>query len=340
MQSLAQSIQHGTVLDREQLGQAVAWLLDEAVTIEQKAEFLIALHTRGETAEEIAAFVEALLAHAVDPALEPGLLPGPMIDICGTGGDKLNLFNISTTSMFVVAAAGAVVVKHGNRSVTSQCGGADVLEELGVRIDLPPTDFKRCVETHGFGFLFAPHYHPAFKSIGPVRKHLASQGRTSIFNLLGPLLNPARPPYQLSGIFDPSRLMKYAQVFQLLGRKCAWAVHGSGADEIVPYGITDGVVATPSSLESFLIDSTRLGVPPATLEDLRGGGRKENAAILLGILADEVTGPKRDAVRLNAAAALVVCGLAPGMASGMELATLQLENGAALGKLRALQQFS
>jgi len=340
MQSLAQSVQHGTVLHREQLEQAVAWLLDEAVTIEEKAGFLIALHNRGETAEEIAGFVEALLDRAVDPALEPSLLPGPMIDICGTGGDRLNLFNISTTSMFVVAAAGAVVVKHGNRSVTSQCGGADVLEELGVRIDLPPADFKRCVETHGLGFLFAPHYHPAFKSIAPVRKHLASQGRTSIFNLLGPLLNPVRPAYQLSGIFDPSRLMKYAQVFQLLGRKRAWAVHGSGADEIVPYGITDGVVATSSGLESFLIDSTRLGVAPATLEDLRGGGRKENADILLGILSGDLDGPKRDAVLLNAAAALVVCGLAPGMASGMELAAWQLENGTALKKLHTLQQFS
>ena len=339
MNPLTEHLHHGGSLTRPQIKHAVAALLDEGVALETKADFLAALHSKGETAAEIAAFVEALLAHAVNPHLDPAQLPGPVVDICGTGGDRLNLFNISTTSMFVVAAAGAVVVKHGNRSITSQCGGADVLEELGVRIDLPPADFMRCVETVGAGFLFAPHYHPAFKTIAPVRKHLAAQGRTSIFNLLGPLLNPVRPPFQLAGIFDSSRLEKYAQVLRLLGRKRAWAVHGSGADEIMPFGVTDGMEATPKGVTDFQILMDKLGIPHATLDELRGGGRSENAIILTGILDGSITGAKSDAVLLNAAAALVVCGIAPGMASGLEFAREQIESGAALEKLRELQDF-
>lgn len=339
MSPFFQPVRDGAELSRAQIQRAVANLLDENIALEAKADFLSALHEKGETAAEIAAFVEALLERAVDPELHPAQLAGPMIDLCGTGGDRLNLFNISTTSMFVAAAAGAVVVKHGNRSITSQCGGADVLEELGVRIDLPPADFKRCVEKNGLGFLFAPHYHPAFQSIGPVRKHLAAHGKTSIFNLLGPLLNPARPTFQLTGIFDPSRLTKYAEVLRLLGRERAWAVHGSGADEIVPFGVTDGVEATPQGVEDFQILIGELKITPSTLEELRGGDRAANTEILVGILDGTITGARRDAVLLNAAAALVVCGLVPGLASGLEFAEAQLESGAALKKLHALQHF-
>jgi len=339
MKSLTAQLIESQDLTPSQVETAVAALLDDEIALEAKAEFLGALHGKGETAAEIAAFVEALLAHAVDPELDSMRLPGPMIDLCGTGGDRLNLFNISTTSMFVTAAAGAVVVKHGNRSITSQCGGADVLEALGVRIDLPPAEFKRCVETHGLGFLFAPHYHPAFKSIAPVRKHLAAQGRTSIFNLLGPLLNPVRPAFQLAGIFDPTRLMKYAEVLRLLGRERAWAVHGSGADEILPFGVAHGVEATRSGIELFQIQIADLGIAPATLEELRGGDCAANSAILTGILEGSVHGAKRNAVLLNAAAALVISGICSSLGAGIELAAKQLDDGTALQKLRDLQSF-
>ena len=231
MNELTGELRAGRDLDAAQIEHAVAALTSPEVADAAKADFLQALRIKGETAREIAGFVQALLARAVDPGLDPDKLPGPMIDICGTGGDKLELFNISTTAMFVLAAGGACVVKHGNRAITSRCGGADVLEELGVKIDLAPEELRRCVEKHGLGFVFAPVYHPAFKAIAPVRKALAAQGVPTIFNLLGPLLNPARPPYQLVGIFSPVLLPKYAKALAMLGRACAWAVHGLGMDE-------------------------------------------------------------------------------------------------------------
>ena len=158
----------------------------------------------------------------VDPEIDAASLPGPLVDLCGTGGDRSDLFNVSTTSMFVVAAAGGVVVKHGNRAVTSQCGGADVLEELGVKLELLPATLRECLARAGAGFLFAPSYHPAFKAIGPVRKRLASEGLTTIFNILGPMLNPARPERQLVGIYAVELLSRYAQALTRLERRKAW----------------------------------------------------------------------------------------------------------------------
>src|SRR6185369_9934108 len=178
-----------------------------------------------------------------------------------------------------LAAGGACVVKHGNRAITSRCGGADVLEELGVKIDLAPEQLRACVEKHGVGFVFAPAYHPAFKVIGPVRRSLAAQGIPTIFNLLGPLLNPARPPYQLVGVFSPVLLPKYAEALAVLGRAHAWAVHGSGMDELSLLGpsavreVKDGVVREST------IDAAALGLPPCSIQELRGGDRRENAAI-------------------------------------------------------------
>ena len=176
------SLESGEDLTGEAVSRAVEGLLSLEVREDDKVRFLKALRAKGETAGEIAGFVKAFLERAVDPGLEVSRLPGPMIDVCGTGGDRQDLFNVSTTVMFVLAAAGATVVKHGNRAITSQCGGADVLEELGVSIELAPRDFRRCVEAHGVGFLFAPAYHPAFRVIGPVRRALAAEGIPTIFN--------------------------------------------------------------------------------------------------------------------------------------------------------------
>jgi anthranilate phosphoribosyltransferase len=317
MNDLISQLRQGMDLNAAEVETAVAALTSVDVADSLKADFLQALRAKGETAKEIAAFVQALLARAVDPGLDTATLPGPMIDVCGTGGDKLELFNVSTTVMFVLAAGGACVVKHGNRAITSRCGGADVLEELGVKIELTPAQLQASVTQHGLGFVFAPAYHPAFKAIGPVRKALAAQGIPTIFNLLGPLLNPARPPYQLVGIFSPVLLPKYAEALAVLGRAHAWAVHGSGMDELSLIGpsavqeVVNGVVRESS------VDPAALGLPTCAIEELRGGDRSENAAILTAILDGTDAGPKRDLVLLNAAAGFVITGLVPDLAGGL-----------------------
>ena len=339
MQTLVSHLQLRSDLEPAQVAEAVAQLVSPQVAEEDKADFLRALREKGETAEEIAAFARALLARAVDPQLDPARLRGPMLDVCGTGGDRMELFNISTTSMFILAAGGAVVVKHGNRAITSQCGGADVLEALGVRIDLPPADLKRCVETLGLGFVFAPAYHPAFKAIVPVRKRLAAEGTPTIFNMLGPLLNPAQPAHQLVGIFAKSLLPKYAQALSSLGRERAWAVHGDGTDELAISAASDVWEVSSGGLREFQVDARELGIASANAQSLRGGDRAENSRTLVAILDGTKHGPKRDVVALNAAAGFVVAGLSPDLASGLDLARKQIESGRALRKLSELQAF-
>lgn len=308
-------------------------LFDEAVPLAERAGFLRALHQKGETPEEIAGFVRVLLTRAVQPDLGPGLL-----DVCGTGGDKAGLFNVSTAAMFVAAACGARVVKHGNRGITSKCGGADVLEALGVRIDLPPSE---SLDAAGCCFLFAPAYHPAFKAIAPVRKALAEEGSSSIFNMLGPLLNPAKPDYQLAGVFNASLLSAYAEVFALLGRRRAWAAHGAGGlDEVSTLGPTEIHTVDGGRIRKERLNPSDLGLPIARLEDLRGGTAAENAALIHELLTGKLRGPKRDIVVLNAACALVVAGLADTPAMGITLASDVLDSGLAAGPLRALQELA
>ena len=284
--------------------------------------------------------MKALLARAIDPEIDPMRVPGPMIDVCGTGGDKLEVFNVSTACMFVLAAGGACVVKHGNRAITSKCGGADVLEALGVKIDLAPAALRRCVEEHGLGFLFAPAFHPAFKTIAPVRKALAAQGIPTIFNLLGPLLNPARPAHQLVGIFSPLLLPKYAEALAALDRARAWAVHGSGMDELSLTGPSKVLEVRAGVVREFTVDAAALGLARCEIADVRGGDRVENARILLAILDDSERGPKRDMVLLNSAAGFVIAGLAEDLAAGIEHARAQIASGRALAKLTALRSFA
>ena len=280
------------------------------------------------------------MGRAVNPEIDPARLPGPMLDVCGTGGDRLGLFNVSTTAAFVLAAGGVCVVKHGNRAVTSRSGGADVLAALGVPLDLPPAGLRRRLETTGFGFLFAPHYHPAFKAVVPVRKKLAAEGISTVFNLLGPLLNPARPTYQLVGIFSPELTGIYAETLRQLGRRSAWAVHGAGGmDELSTFGETRvsrfeyGGEIVHESVRPEQAGLARI----ADVSALRGGGAEENARLLVGILAGEVADARLDLVLLNAAAGFVVAGLAEDLTAGVERARATISNGRALRALQAAQ---
>ena len=344
MLELIETLRSGNELNAEQIELAANQLLSENGDISSKTQFLKELAHKGETPSEIAGFVKSFLNHAVDPRFGPDDCQGPSIDVCGTGGDKLDLFNISTASVFVLAAGGATVVKHGNRGITSKSGGADVLEELGVPIDLPVQDLRQCVIREGAGFLFAPLYHPAFKAVVPVRKELASEGIRTVFNLIGPLLNPVKLDYQLVGVFDPELTSTFADILGKLGRKRAWAVHGKGAknegmDELSLCSETKVSEWGSDEVNEFSIRPEDFDLSPCTLDDLKGGDPKENAAIINSILSNEGDGPKRDIVALNAAAGFVVTGIASDIGHGLEIAQRCIKDGTAMGKLDSLRNF-
>ncbi|HEX8679768.1 MAG TPA: anthranilate phosphoribosyltransferase, partial [Chthoniobacterales bacterium] len=254
-------------------------------------------------------------------------------------------FNVSTTIMFILAAGGAAVVKHGNRSVTSACGSADVLEALGVRLEWEPDDLRRCVEELGLGFIFARHYHPAFRALAEMRAQLARAGTRTIFNLLGPLLNPARPGRQLIGVYAPRLTTIFAEVLRQLGRERAWIVHGyaedgSGMDDISIGGATTLAELENGRVISAVLDCRWLGVCEGALADLRGGKALENARTLEAVLSGQERAAKRNLTIVNAAAGFVVAGLASDMRDGIALAAEQIDSGRALQKLRALQKFA
>ena len=326
------------------IGGAVALLLSEATDDAEKADFLTALHRKGESVEEIVGFVQQLIKRSVDPLIDPKNLAGPMIDVCGTGGDGIDLFNVSTTIMFVLAAGGAVVVKHGNRSVTSRCGSADVLEALGAPFDLPPVHLKECAERLGLCFIFARQYNPAYRALAEMRGRLAGKNTRTVFSLLGPLLNPARPERQLIGVFSSRLTTVFADVLRRLGRERVWVVHGltetgAGLDDISTSGATILAELLQGKVISGVIDSRWLNIPPGALDELRGGDAAENAAHLEGILSGEIQGAKRDLTIVNAAGGFVVAGLARDMSDGIGLAREQIDSGRALEKLRGFQQF-
>jgi anthranilate phosphoribosyltransferase len=340
-------------LSGEQVELAVEQLVDESISPSTKADFLCHLALKGETVEEIAAFVRALRQKSIQPPLDAETRAREILDVCGTGGDRLNTFNISTTVAIICAAAGVTVAKHGNRAITSQAGSADVLEALGIRIDLPPAEAAASLRERHFAFFFAPHYHPAFKHIAPARKLCADRGQRTIFNFLGPLLNPARPSAQLVGVPRPELTEPLARVLQSLGVRRAMVVSGS----IEP---TDAATKSTTSSPLFLDELSTLGanhiaefyheraftasvlVPnhfplcPAVLADLSGSDARANAETVRKLLQGHERGPKRDAVLLNAAAALFVAGTVPDLLSGWQLAAQLIDSGDALAKLKAL----
>ena len=344
MDTLSKHLKDGKELSEREVHVAVEMLLDESICNDKKADFLRSLTEKGETSAEITYFVQACLERAVDPEIGQMELDGPTIDVCGTGGDKLDLFNVSTTSMFVIAAGGAVVVKHGNRGITSKSGGADVLEALGVKLDISCEKFRECLSSAGVGFMFAPAYHPAFKAIMPVRKQLADEGVRTIFNLVGPLLNPAKPECQLVGICNEGLAQVYADILQRLGRDSAWVVLGKTAegatvDELSLMG--ESHIYKSGSYQD-LVDETVLptdvGLDQCEVSELVGGDAELNAKILVDILSGKDKGPKRQMVLLNAGAGLACAGLVDDLAGGVKKAAELIDNGSALERLRKLQE--
>jgi anthranilate phosphoribosyltransferase len=335
---LAQSVH----LTDAQAAAAADQLVDESVPAALKADFLCLLARKSETPAEIAAFARALRAKSVVPPLDAATRAREILDVCGTGGDRLNTFNISTTVALICAAAGVTVAKHGNRAVTSQAGSADVLEALGIPIELSPEEAARSLREHHFAFFFAPRFHPAFKHIGAARKLCAERGQRTIFNFLGPLLNPARPTAQLVGVPRPELCATLAQVLQTLGVRRGMVVSGrvgdAWLDELSTLGEnTLAEFYQDRAFAASVISPGHFPVQAAVLADLAGGDRQANAEIIRRILRNEERGPKRDAVLLNAGAALFIANRAKTISEGWDLAAEMLASGRAQAKLDELR---
>jgi anthranilate phosphoribosyltransferase len=318
----------GNSLTTEQAAMVMGEIMDGEATPAQFGSFVTALRLKGETVEEIAGMARVMREKSV-----PVSVAGPMVDTCGTGGDASKTFNISTTAAFVVAGAGVKVAKHGNRGMSSGCGSADVLDALGVRIDLGAPEVERCLENVGIGFMFAPVFHPAMKYAAPSRREI---GIRTVFNILGPMTNPASAQSQLLGVFEESLVMKMAQVLCLLGCRHALVVHGEdGLDEITLGGKTTVCELKGEEISRYYIDPEDFGFPRTGLSSLRGGPPQENADILRRVLRGE-KGPYRDIVLVNAAAALVAGDLATDLEKGVRLASEAIDSGRAMEKLEGL----
>ena len=322
----------GEVLGEEEAYRLMRAVMEGALTPAQLGGLLVGLKVRGEREEEIAGFARAM-REAARPVELGGL---EALDIVGTGGDGKGTINISTASAFVAAAAGIPVAKHGNRAASSRSGSADVLEALGVKIELSPEAVARLVREAGIGFIYARSFHPAMKNVAPVRSELKTR---TVFNLLGPLTNPARPAYFLLGVFDPALLLPMARALASLGVKRALVVHGEGADELV-LGENEVVELVDGELRRYRLRAEELGLSPAPLEALKGGSPEENARVIRQILAGEETGPKADAVALNAGAAIYAAGRAESIKAGVERAKALLKAGEPLRVLELLAKLS
>ncbi|MFH1260099.1 MAG: anthranilate phosphoribosyltransferase [Elusimicrobiota bacterium] len=333
-EAISKLIVRQNLTEAEALG-CMREIMNGEATSAQIAAFLVALRMKGETAEEITGCARVMRQMATQIKILNK--EAVVIDTCGTGGDCKGTFNISTTTAFVAAGAGLIVAKHGNRSVSSCSGSADLLEALGVNINLTPEQVENCINEIGIGFLFAPLLHKAMKhAIGP-RKEIATR---TIFNILGPLTNPAQADVQLLGVYDLSLVELLANVLKNLGTRHAFVVHGEdGLDEITTTGQTTMAEVFDGKLKLYQINPKDFGIPLAQLSDLKGGEAKENAEITLRLLKGE-KGPKRDIVVLNAAAALIAAGKAKDFPEGLVLAGKSIDSGAALKKLELLEELT
>jgi anthranilate phosphoribosyltransferase len=318
----------GASLTREESAHAFARMMSGEATPSQMGGLLMALRVRGETVEEITGAVTTMRAKML-----PVEAPPDAVDVVGTGGDASGSYNISTCAAFIVAGAGVPVAKHGNRALSSRSGAADVLTALGVRIDLEPQAISRCIKDAGIGFMFAPAHHPAMKNVGPTRVEL---GTRTIFNLLGPLSNPARVKRQMVGVFSRQWVEPIAQVLRNLGAERAIVVHGSdGLDEITTAGSTAVASLEDGAVRTFEINPDEVGLATAPAESLRGGDADHNAHALRQVLEGK-DGAFRDVAVFNAAAALVVSGRAKDLKNGVALAQKSIDSGEAEGRLHRL----
>jgi len=322
-------------LEEEELAAVFQKVMDGVATPSQVTALLVALRMKGETITEITAAAKVMLEKAV--RVNTGSLN--TVDLCGTGGDGLGTFNISTVSSFIVAGAGVPVAKHGNRSVSSPVGSADVLEQLGVNINLSTDGAERCLNDVGIVFLFAPRFHPAMKNVAVPRKEI---GIRTIFNILGPMVNPACVRHQVMGVYSDVLIEPIAKALRNLGSSHAMVVNGADTlDEITVTGKTSVAELKDGVVKTYKLDPFELGFKKRKIEELSGGkSHKENADILLSILRGEEREAKRDICILNSAAGLVVAGAAPGMQEAVEMATKSVDSGRALEKLNELIKFS
>jgi anthranilate phosphoribosyltransferase len=319
----------GAALSEGEARAACEAIMDGRVPPERLAAFLVALRMRGETVVEITAFARVMRERATPVRADHAIL----VDTCGTGGDGAGTFNISTLAALVVAGAGVAVAKHGNRSVSSRCGSADLLAALGVGIDAGVERMERALREAGIAFLFAPALHGAMRHAAPVRRAL---GVRTVFNLLGPLTNPAGARHQVLGVYDPRRVETLALVLRELGSARAMVVHGDGMDEIATSGETAVAELRDGEVRTYTVRPEDAGLPRSRRRDLLGGDAADNARIATRVLAGE-PGPPRDAVLLNAAAALVVAGRAADLRAGVALAARAIDEGAALAALERLK---
>jgi anthranilate phosphoribosyltransferase len=320
----------GRDLSAGQVTAAVTDILQGAASPAQIAAFAVGLRMKGETVEELAALLDVMRAFGERVTLAGD---SDAVDTCGTGGDRACTINASTVAALVVAGAGAKVCKHGNRSQSSQCGSADLLEALGVQISLGPAEVAACVAEAGMGFCFAPRYHPAFRHVGPTRKEL---GVPTVFNFLGPVANPAGVRRQVLGVSDPAMATKLIGVLQARGAERSLVVYGhDGLDELSTITTSTVLELRDGEVRTYEVDPAALGLKPATLDDIQGGDPAMNADLARRVLDGE-PGPKREFVLLNAAAGLVAAGVADDLAAGLEAATASVDDGRAAAALDRL----
>src|SRR6516165_9642433 len=330
--ALIAKVATGATLSREEAAGAFDRMMSGEATPSQMGGLLMALRVRGETVEEITGAVTTMRAKMLGVKAPPDA-----VDVVGTGGDASGSFNISTCAAFIVAGAGVPVAKHGNRALSSRCGAADVLTALGVKIDIPPETISACIKTAGIGFMFAPAHHPAMKHVGPTRVEL---GTRTIFNLLGPLSNPAGVKRQMVGVFSRQWVEPLAHVLKNLGSERAYVVHGSdGLDEITTSGPTTVASLENGTVRAFEISPEDVGLPKTDPKRLLGGEAKENAQALVDVLKGK-QGAFRDVAVLNAAAALVVAARAKDLKQALALAQTSIDSGEAASRLQQLVAIS
>ena len=331
--ALIEKLRHNEDLTTAEAASAMAAIMRGEAAQAQIAGLLVGLSIKGERPTELVGFAQTMRSNAV--AITPP--PGAVFDTCGTGGDRSGTFNISTASAIVLAACNMRIAKHGNRSVSSQCGSADVLEALGVNIQAAPATVELCLREVGVAFLFAPTFHPAMKHAAQARKDL---GVRTAFNLLGPLTNPARPSRQIVGVPRPELTELLARSLSLLGSERAWVVHGAdGLDELSTTGYTKVSESRGDSVQTFYVHPADFGLAKATPESLKGGDAAKNAAIVRSVLNGDA-GPQRDVVLLNAGAALFVAGQAETVKAGIATAAAAIDSGAAREVLKRLVSVS